>query len=450
MRERRRSYTDHIRITVTGKITATYLLLVLFSLIAIGYALSSLHTQTTVSRKLVNIDIRATALARELQANLRVQERLSGQLTIRPNQEALELLAEKSTRSSAIQNEFLGILTPEPQQTFATLFNSYMSVNEEFQQLLQEEPEQADVFYKNTLRPSQGALFEALKDFRDTQQEQIDLALDRLSNDSYDAYRVTMTLLLLGLALSTPVGLSVILRMHRSLRKLTDATQQIAEGNYDLEIEETDRDEFGQLTREFLFMGHKLREYEILNLDASPLTHLPGNLVIQRRVEQMLDEGISFAHAFVDLDHFKAFNDRYGYQRGSDVISMVGDMIKTIIHEDGNPDDFVGHIGGDDYIFLTSPDKVEALAQRFIREFDQKIPEFYSKQDREAGFFVGEDRFGVKRQFEIMTVSISIICSEMSNYPSAIALSHECAKMKEHLKRLPGSNYLIDRRKGVS
>ena len=142
----------------------------------------------------------------------------------------------------------------------------------------------------------------------------------------------------------------------RGVRKLTDATQQIAEGNYDLNIEVTAQDEFSQLTREFLTMGLKLREYEELNLDASPLTRLPGNLVIQRQVEEMLEQGTPFAHAFIDLDHFKAFNDRYGYQNGSDVISMTADIINQVVKEHGNPEDFVGHIGGDDYIFLTTAD----------------------------------------------------------------------------------------------
>jgi GGDEF domain-containing protein len=448
MRNRRHAYTDKIRITVTGKIAATYLLLAFFSLIAIGYALSSLHRQTTVSRELVNTDIRAAALARELQSEVKKQERLADLITIRPSQEAVGLLTEKIATSVSIQNEFLSKLPKEQQQQFGALLSHYREGGDEFLRMLPKEQKTADIFFDETLRPQQHRLVDELKDFRDSQQEKIDRALDQLSNDSDSAFRVTLTLLLLGLALSTPVVISIILRMHRSLRKLTDATQQIADGNYDLNIEVTAHDEFGQLTREFLTMGHKLREYEALNLDASPLTRLPGNLVIQRRVEEMLEEGTPFAHAFIDLDHFKAFNDRYGYQNGSNVISMTADIINQVVKEHGNSDDFVGHIGGDDYIFLTTADKVEGLAQKFIAAFDQKIPEFYSEQDRAAGSFTGEDRFGVKREFEIMTVSISIICSEMSNYESATAISHECAKMKEHLKKLPGSNYMIDRRKG--
>jgi diguanylate cyclase (GGDEF)-like protein len=450
MLNRRKLYTDQIRITVTGKITATYLLLAFFSLIAIGYALTSLHTQTTVSRNLVNTDIRAATLARDLQLEIKRHERLADLISIRQNKEALDLLSEKIETSSLKQKTFLKKLPKEQLTQFDALFSQYMKDGNLFLEMLRGENKSSDAFFKKTLRPRQQNLIDELKNFQDSQQEKIDHALDQLSNDSDRAYRVTMILLLIGLFLSIPVGVSVILQMHRSLRKLTDATLQISEGNYDLDIEVTNRDEFGMLTREFLNMGHKLREYETLNLDASPLTRLPGNLVIQKHVEEMLTDGTPFAHAFIDLDHFKAFNDRYGYQNGSNVISMVGAMIEKIIRDVGNPKDFVGHIGGDDYIFLTTADRVETLAQKFIEEFDNKIPEFYSQQDREAGSFIGEDRFGVKREFEIMTVSIAIICSEQSNYESASAISHECAKMKEHLKRLPGSNYMIDRRKGVA
>jgi diguanylate cyclase (GGDEF)-like protein len=450
MRNRRQSYTDQIRITVTDKITVTYLLLACFSLISIGYALNSLHAQTTVSRELVNTDVRAAALARDLQSEINRQEQLADLLTIRPNQEALDLLMEKTESSLSTQKNFLEKLSKERQQHFNNRFSQYRKNLDEFLKLLPEKKRAADLLFKKTLRPGQQSLVEELRNFRDTQQEKIDRSLDQLVNNSDRAFRITLTLLLLGLILSFPIGISLILQIHRSLRKLTDATQQIAEGNYDLDIETTARDEFGLLTREFITMGHKLREYETLNLDASPLTRLPGNLVIQRRVEELLQRDIPFAHAFIDLDHFKAFNDRYGYQNGSDIIKMVGGMIEQIVKLEGNPDDFVGHIGGDDYIFLTTPDKVESLAQKFINEFDKKIPEYYSEQDRQTGSFTGEDRFGVKRKFQIMTVSIAIVCSEMSNYESATAISYECARMKEHLKRLPGSNYMIDRRKGVT
>jgi len=440
------------RLTVTKKILLAYLLIASFSLVAIIYAVSSLHRQTTASANLVDKDTRAVALARELQENLNSQERLEKQYLIQRNKEVLDLSLEKYQRFPQIWSDFLPLLDSSQREEMSVFYRKYRDEGGSFHDLLLSgSPTKSleKIFNENFL-PAHLDLHKSLVEFRETQQHKIDLALVGLSHDSSHAFRITLILLLLGFIFATPVALSVILNIHHSLRHLTRAIMQVASGNYDVEIKLSSHDEFGQLSRDFLEMSRKLQEFEASNLDASPLTHLPGNLVIQRRVEELLRDNIPFGHAFVDLDHFKAYNDRYGYQNGSDIISEVGDIIKEIVTRDGNSDDFVGHIGGDDYIFLTSPEKVESLSATVIEEFDKMIPAKYSEEDRQAGFFVCQDRFGVERQFPLMTISIAIICSDTSNYNSAIAISHECAKMKEHLKRLPGSNYLVDRRQGKS
>ncbi len=449
--ERRRSYRDNIRITVTGKIVAAYLLLALFSMIAMAYALNSLHRQTTVSRQLVDVDMRAAALARELQAGLLAQERLEKQFLILKQDEVMNLLKEKYAAAASGWKEFIVLVEPATRHALEPHFRTHSDNITQFLGLLESgNIKPAQGFYKESFLPRQLQLFDALKEFRDAQQVRTDGALASLSKESSRAYEVTMLLLLLGVVLATPVAASVILGMHHSLRRLTEATHEIASGNYDLNIDVSQNNEFGQLTRAFLDMGRKLRELEARNLDANPLTHLPGNMVIQQRVEELLQQGTPFAHAFVDLDNFKVYNDRYGYHKGSDVISMVGDLIEQVLLDEGNDSDFIGHIGGDDYIFLTTPDRVEHLAKTVIDLFDVRIRDLYNDEDRIAGSFIGQDRFGVERRFELMTISIAIICSDTSRYTSAAAISHECAKMKEHLKRLPGSNYLIDRRKGPS
>jgi len=447
--DRRRINRDTIRITVTGKIVAAYLLLALFSLVALVYALNSLHRQTTVSSHLVDVDMRAAALARELQAGLLAQERLEKLFLILPQEETLNLLQDKYETAEIDWKTFISLVDPAIRQSLDRRFQIHRDNTVQLLGLFESKKSKAaQGFYSKTFFPRHSDLYDALKEFREAQQVRTDSALTSLSDDSSRAYEITMLLLLLGIALATPVAASVILGMHHSLRKLTAATHEIASGNYDLNIDTTQNNEFGQLTRAFLDMGRKLRELEARNLDANPLTHLPGNMVIQQRVEDLLQSGTPFAHAFVDLDNFKVYNDRYGYHKGSEVISLVGDLIENILREEGNSDDFIGHIGGDDYIFLTTPDKVEHLAKAIIDLFDVRIRDMYSDEDRATGSFIGQDRFGVERRFHLMTISIAIICSDTSRYASAAAISHECAKMKEHLKRLPGSNYLVDRRKG--
>ena len=437
------------RLTVTRKIVVAYLLIALFSLTAIVYAMSSLHRQMTISTNLVHKDVKSVAMTRDLQGSLASQERLQKQYLLLKKSEILDLLLEKYEAFPDTWNEFIPLLDTDKRDEISATYGRYRVSGDTFNQLLTT-GKPADKYYKDEFLPAHLALFESIATFRENQQQKIDAGLASLAESSGHSFQITFLLLLLGFILATPVAISVILGIHHSLHHLTRATHQIGDGNYDVDLKLSGNDEFSLLADEFLQMGRKLQELEAANLDASPLTHLPGNLMIQRRVDELLRDGVSFAHAFVDLDHFKAYNDRYGYQNGSDIIAIVGDIIKNIVTEQGNEDDFIGHIGGDDYIFLTSPDKVESLAKQVIVEFEAMIPDKYSEEDRRAGFFVCQDRFGVERQFPLMTISIAIICSDTSNYDSAIAISHECAKMKEHLKRMPGSNYLIDRRRGKS
>jgi hypothetical protein len=117
------------------------------------------------------------------------------------------------------------------------------------------------------------------------------------------------------------------------------------------------------------------------------------------------------------------------------------------VERHGGDDDLVGHIGGDDYVVLTTPDRAETLAKDIIKTFDSRVPELYQQNDLEAGFIIGKDRDGLKRSFPLLTISIAVTLSENMVHPTPLSISLSCAKMKEHLKQLKTSNDLIDRRK---
>ncbi len=170
-------------------------------------------------------------------------------------------------------------------------------------------------------------------------------------------------------------------------------------------------------------MGRKLRDLEQLRLDANPLTHLPGNLAIDREIEARFARGEKFAHLYIDLDHFKAFGDRYGYMAGSEVIAQVGDLAAQAAKTHGNGNELVGHIGGDDYVVLTSPERAEPIARGLIDKFDRIVPTLYSKEDLALGYYIGKDRFGTERKFPLLTMSIAIIQSE--NLELALPRCHQ-------------------------
>jgi GGDEF domain-containing protein len=169
--------------------------------------------------------------------------------------------------------------------------------------------------------------------------------------------------------------------------------------------------------------------------------------VIDRELEQRIAQNLPFAHLYIDLDNFKAYGDHYGYKTGSDAINLVGNLIQEVVERHGGEDDLVGHIGGDDYVVLTEPDRAEEIAKAIISTFDRHVPELYNEKDLKEGFILGTDRYGIKRTFPLLTMSIAITLSENLEHPSLLTISHNCARMKSHLKQLKNSNYLIDRRK---
>jgi diguanylate cyclase (GGDEF)-like protein len=181
-------------------------------------------------------------------------------------------------------------------------------------------------------------------------------------------------------------------------------------------------------------------------LDANPLTRLPGNLSIESRIEEALSQGKPLAVLYVDLDQFKAYNDCYGYEAGDQVIRLTARiLIKATRRPNGSPD-FVGHIGGDDFIVLTDPSRMEELARQIIADFDAAVPNFYNAADRKRGKIVSADRQGNIKEFPLLSVSIGICHNAIRKLDSLAHISQLGAELKKAAKEQPGSKYLVDRR----
>lgn len=200
------------------------------------------------------------------------------------------------------------------------------------------------------------------------------------------------------------------------------------------------------LDREIQEMMLKIKDNQQRYLDASPLTRLPGNLAIEQVLQGKMEHGEKFALCYIDLDDFKAYNDRYGYAKGSDLIKMTGEVLYRAKDEYAEKQDFVGHIGGDDFVLITSPDIVEKVCQAIISEFDRLIPDYYHTNDLEKGFIEGTDRYGVKRRFSIMSISIAVVSDVKRSFKSPVEIARVATEVKDYVKSLPGSNYLVDRR----
>ncbi len=185
----------------------------------------------------------------------------------------------------------------------------------------------------------------------------------------------------------------------------------------------------------------------IRDSEASPLTGLPGNRAIEENIESRIRKGSKFAVCYVDLDDFKAYNDRYGFVAGSEVIKMTAQCILESMEKYGNETDFIGHIGGDDFILITEMERAPLMAQEIIRLFDSRIPNHYHPEDRQRGYIVSTDRQGNIQRFPIMTISIAIVHNtyRVLDHPGKVA--QIAAELKKYVKTMPGSNFVFDRRR---
>lgn len=183
---------------------------------------------------------------------------------------------------------------------------------------------------------------------------------------------------------------------------------------------------------------------------ANPLTGLKGNLEIQAEINHRIATNRIFSVIYLDIDNFKAFNDVYGYPCGDRAIKITADIITDNIHAFGSRDDFVGHIGGDDFIIVTVPGHVDSLCENIIKDFDSKMPGLYGEEDRRNGFITTADRRGVITRYPIMAISIAVVTNESRKLVNHIQIGEIAAELKKKAKTIEGSVYIKDRRKQMT
>jgi diguanylate cyclase (GGDEF)-like protein len=177
-----------------------------------------------------------------------------------------------------------------------------------------------------------------------------------------------------------------------------------------------------------------------------PSTRLPGTDEIEIEILRRMSSGTAFAVCYADLDHFKEFNDRYSYYDGDRVIRILSKILHDVVKGFCGERGFVGHIGGDDFIFIVPADAVADTCGEIVSIFDTIVPYQYSEQDRRAGYFFGKDRRGQLHRVPLMTVSIGVVTNERRQLTSASQMAELATEMKSYAKTLTGSVYTVDRR----
>lgn len=182
----------------------------------------------------------------------------------------------------------------------------------------------------------------------------------------------------------------------------------------------------------------------------SEMTGLPGNRMIERAIQQTIDHaGVKWAILYVDIDHFKPYNDGYGFVKGNQVIQTLATVLteaaakyRLVEHPS-----FVGHIGGDDFIAIVDADMAEELCRDLIKRFDQAVPDFYDARDARRGYVVGTDRRGQETRFPLVSLSIGVVTNRHRRVHSHWQVGEVAAQVKKKAKAMPGSSFYVDRRR---
>jgi diguanylate cyclase (GGDEF)-like protein len=181
-------------------------------------------------------------------------------------------------------------------------------------------------------------------------------------------------------------------------------------------------------------------------VEMNPLTRLPGNISINKEIQERIDGKKEFAFGYADLDFFKPFNDRYGFSRGDEVIKMTGRIILGVVKSKQPQGSFIGHVGGDDFVFIIDTALVEEAATDIIKAFDSLIPGMYDPADMKQGFIKSFDRKGISSQFPVMGLSIGIVETRGRAFTHYGEVTEIAAEMKKFAKRFTGSCYRTDQR----
>jgi GGDEF domain-containing protein/CHASE3 domain sensor protein len=438
-----------MKLTIYRKLLLIYLAMVFLTVLASAYAIFSLRQLNDLAYRIINEDFAVVDQSKRLLDTLIAQESAEKRYLILRDPTLEEIYWSRSREFSRIlaemqKNPFPGIGTTVPRLVllhgqYATLFSQEVALVRE------KRNEDAHVLSEGLGRKAIDEMALLVRAVQKKAEGDIDARMNRINVQSLRASRLTVVLSLVSLVVGILLVILVTYNISRPLRRLEKATAVIAEGKFDYDLCMNRDDEIGSLANAFDVMSQRLKVLEERNLDASPLTGLPGNLAIERELGLRLQANNPVSLCHVDLDNFKPFADQYGYAWGSEVIKEVALLLIAELKETGAKEDFVGHIGGDDFVIISVPPRAEEMCRRIVAGFDGRIRKFYNEKDRKQGFFIGKDRKGVRQKLPLISVTIAIVTDDGARFQNPLAMAEAAAQLKEYAKTLPGSNCVTEK-----
>lgn len=430
------------RLSLVQKLIVSFALIGVCLITAVVYAIMGLGTMHRMVGEIARKDLPASTAALTLRDAMQAQQRAAGRFQILKQPEFKEIYSRHS-------ENFRQTLKMLQQQSSGSELNALAKAFASYSTLV-ERMFSGDKVSDAALKRAAQLVEEAIEQVRSAQQKRLENKLVAAREREERTSSWALGLALSGVSLALLVATILVYSFSSSIGKLQKATHRIAAGDFDHDPLIPAGDEIGALSQDFMRMAVRLKELEQISLDASPLTRLPGNIAIERSINRRLREKVSFTMCYLDLDNFKSYNDKYGYIKASEVLKKTGEIIHEAVKRLNDPDAFVGHIGGDDFVVIIDALDAKAACQNIIADFDAMIPAFYTEEDRASGAIKGIDRYGVPRVFPLLSISIAALNCQPGHYATAAEIATAAASVKDRVKEASGSNYIIVREAGVS
>lgn len=197
----------------------------------------------------------------------------------------------------------------------------------------------------------------------------------------------------------------------------------------------------------FLYTIKNISRLISANRCISALTGLPGNVQIENELKRKMASKKTYAVLYVDLDNFKSYNDKYGFMNGDEVIKFTSDVIQDAIQKHGKKGDFLGHIGGDDFVAIVDYENAKKIGKTIVKEFDEEIIKYYTEEDAARGWIKVPNRKGKFEKYPLMTITVAMISNKYKRYATTLEIGEDGASVKKKAKTIEGSTFLEDQRR---
>jgi GGDEF domain-containing protein/CHASE3 domain sensor protein len=436
------------RLKIARKLMLGYSVLLILLIGISVYALFNLNQLNELNNSILNSDLPVINASEKMITVILDQERHAQRYLILKTSEELKSFWDKGKEFNQLTEDIRSLPSHN-----AYLLNKIVSLHMEYNYILSEslgwieDPASpiAKAFEKN-VKTQQEKIIAIIKSMKDSALRDQNEKTTLTATIGKIAFKASAVLCGLGLLFSLTAAFVITRNISGALKKLKFATGMISEGKFDHRPDIRNQDELGDLAQAFVTMAGRLKQLEEMYLDTSPLTRLPGGIAIENVTNKRIAADTPLAFCLMDIDNFKAYNDHYGYAKGNDVIQATASIIGEAVAKYGSQDDFIGHIGGDDFVLITTPDLYPRICQAVIDNFDKTILDFYDEQDRQRGHIVGENRQGQEVKFPLAALSIAVVTNLKRKFKNHIQYGEVAAEMKEHAKSVAGSVFMVDQR----